>query len=1001
MILKGISVNQDPPTKDYLWITPKGNTRFWNQSTWMLIGGNGGGGSGNLPVIESAGKYLVTTGTAGNYSLAWGDINLSNYINGTSGYAAVFNGNNSIISAIGNNSKIRIGNGIIEWDSTNSGFKIYNATSTQETPTTAGIYADWVSALGPNSSGGGGGGSDLDWGSLITWDEDPSHIINIDYLPVSLNNDVITIGSNSITPVTSVAMTVPTGFTISGSPITKTGTLALGYNNGYEGFTTDLKNKINDLYSWFEVDSNGNVKTKDKPNNGGHRGFYSESFISALGLNSSGGGGGGGISETDLWIELTDNSSWLTTDPKIIARNHLPINGASGNSGGQTFYAPTSAGSSGQFLVSNGSGAPSWTTITRVTGVKGDSESTYRTGNVNITKSNIGLGNVTNDKQLPIAGGTMTGVLIAKGGMYEDAYNGALNMNNSDIYGLNSIYTANLADSSAEGIHFYRTATTVDSIWVKNGVINFTPNRTLGTAGTSYTVLHSNNYNSYSPTLAGTGATGTWGISISGNAATATILQTTRTINGTNFNGSANITTNKWGTERNISISDADGTNTGDAVSVNGSENKTLKLPSTIKASLNGTVNGYSISSTVNSGTANRLAYYTSSGIDDASTTYVSNTKLAINSTSEPSYNLYVYGTADITTSALINNITVSANTISSGSTLYLDSAASTSLIFRKGTTEMGRWNTNSNLIVGTPSNPNNITNKLYVNGTSYFDNSLNINSAINTWAFHVYNKNASATTPFSSCYIANGNTGSGMWLGTSVNSSSYYIANFRYGATGDGAGGTSALYVRADGNVGIGTESPACHLHSSISTTGENEIRTTNSNGSISLLTSTNRGIYDRTTSTWLIATNGTDSWLSRGNVGIGTTTPPVKLSVAGDIYASGGVTALQAVSSDKRLKKNIKKFNAKDIIDKLNPVSFEWNSKAKKLSDFKDGTNYGLIAQDSDGIIDNLVFDLPDNKGYKGVRYEKLIPILLQAVKEQQKEIDELKQIIKKLKV
>ena len=117
------------------------------------------------------------------------------------------------------------------------------------------------------------------------------------------------------------------------------------------------------------------------------------------------------------------------------------------------------------------------------------------------------------------------------------------------------------------------------------------------------------------------------------------------------------------------------------------------------------------------------------------------------------------------------------------------------------------------------------------------------------------------------------------------------------------------------------------------------------------------------------------------------------------GNFYAVGAVTALQSSSSDKRLKKNIKSFNAKQIIDKLNPLEFEWNKKANKYNSNLElnKKNYGLIAQDSDGIIDNLVFDLPDGKGYKGVRYEKLIPILLQAVKEQQKEIDELKRKIK----
>ncbi len=74
----------------------------------------------------------------------------------------------------------------------------------------------------------------------------------------------------------------------------------------------------------------------------------------------------------------------------------------------------------------------------------------------------------------------------------------------------------------------------------------------------------------------------------SGVAAKATQLETTRTINGTNFNGTAIITTANWGTARNISIADSDAGNTGAAVSVNGSAAVTLKLPSTIKATLNG-----------------------------------------------------------------------------------------------------------------------------------------------------------------------------------------------------------------------------------------------------------------------------------------------------------------------------------------------------------------------------------------------------------------------------
>lgn len=60
-------------------------------------------------------------------------------------------------------------------------------------------------------------------------------------------------------------------------------------------------------------------------------------------------------------------------------------------------------------------------------------------------------------------------------------------------------------------------------------------------------------------------------LSIGGNAATATVLQTGRTINGTSFNGSANITTANWGTARNLTIGST-------AKSVNGSINVAWSL---------------------------------------------------------------------------------------------------------------------------------------------------------------------------------------------------------------------------------------------------------------------------------------------------------------------------------------------------------------------------------------------------------------------------------------
>lgn len=84
-------------------------------------------------------------------------------------------------------------------------------------------------------------------------------------------------------------------------------------------------------------------------------------------------------------------------------------------------------------------------------------------------------------------------------------------------------------------------------------------------------LLHTLNYTSYTVTKTGSGASGTWGISISGNAITSTKLATARSINGTNFDGSGNITTATWGTARTLTIG-----NTGK--SVNGGGNVSWSL---------------------------------------------------------------------------------------------------------------------------------------------------------------------------------------------------------------------------------------------------------------------------------------------------------------------------------------------------------------------------------------------------------------------------------------
>jgi hypothetical protein len=133
-------------------------------------------------------------------------------------------------------------------------------------------------------------------------------------------------------------------------------------------------------------------------------------------------------------------------------------------------------------------------------------------------------------------------------------------------------------------------------------------------------------------------------------------------------------------------------------------------------------------------------------------------------------------------------------------------------------------------------------------------------------------------------------------------------------------------------------------------------------------------------------------------GNVGIGkgftnnTTSITAQLHVRGNILSTGEVTAY--VASDRRLKENIKPItSALDYINRLNPVTYNWNAKAKELNANKpNGLDYGLIAQEVESVLPNIVHGIFDDK-YKSIDYTKLIPIMIGAIKELKQEINKLK--------
>ena len=115
--------------------------------------------------------------------------------------------------------------------------------------------------------------------------------------------------------------------------------------------------------------------------------------------------------------------------------------------------------------------------------------------------------------------------------------------------------------------------------------------------------------------------------------------------------------------------------------------------------------------------------------------------------------------------------------------------------------------------------------------------------------------------------------------------------------------------------------------------------------------------------------------------------------LNVTGEIIATGDVTAYS--TSDERLKTKLEPIdNALIKLQKLNGYTFNWN----ELAENKDTSvrQAGVMAQDVEMVLPEAVIDREN--GYKAVKYEQLIPLLIEAIKEQQQQIDDLKEKIKK---
>ena len=197
-------------------------------------------------------------------------------------------------------------------------------------------------------------------------------------------------------------------------------------------------------------------------------------------------------------------------------------------------------------------------------------------------------------------------------------------------------------------------------------------------------------------------------------------------------------------------------------------------------------------------------------------------------------------------------------------------------------------------------------------------------------------------------------------------------------------SGGTGITTAPTSGTLLIGTSAGG---YSSATLTGTaNRVTVTNSSGGITL-----SGPQDIATS----------SNVQFGSLGIGTAAS----GTAGEIRATNQITSYY---SDERLKEDIQEISgALEKVMTLRGVTYKPNAIAEKLG-YKKQNEVGVLAQDVEKVLPEAVKPAPfdimlfenteisrSGENYKTVQYEKLVPLLIEAIKELNNQIKELKGI------
>ena len=652
-------------------------------------------------------------------------------------------------------------------------------------------------------------------------------------------------------------------------------------------------------------------------------------------------------------------------------------------------------GTSGQFLKHDGTfGTPSYTTNTNTT---------YTAG-TNVTLTGTVFSSTDTNTTYSVGDGGLTQINFtsADNTKLDGIEASANNYSHPTGAGNNHVPTGgavgNFLKYSSSGV-----ATWVTPSYTTNTNTEYTAGSGISLTGTVFA--------NTSPNIVQT--------TVSGNAGSATVLQNARTIAGVSFNGSANISLNnnaitngagyitsyidtQLSTEQVQDIMGAtwiSGTNntfvyddTNNTLRINSTDTNTnttytagagLTLTGTVfshtdtssQASVNGSGRTYIQDITLDTyGHITGIATATETVTNtDTNTTTTADVKTALNASLGGAAtfgnsldtitfpgNITVTGTtttnnvATVSTSngvifegstADANEVTLLAGTVTADRTITLPNATGTVALTSDIPTNNTQLTNGAGYITSYVD-----TNTVYTH-PSYNGDDFSIDSGVLSGAVVISDIDINVTTD-SSGHVTDAN-------GT-IATRTLTLANLGY------SGATNANYITnnnqlTNGNsyissYDITTQTDSKYLRSNATDTASGAITFSNATAS---------------------TTKTTGAVIVTGGVGISGA-----LNVGGDVVAYA--------SSDERLKDNIEVIsNPIEKVQQLKGVTWDWNSNADELQHTL--PNVGVIAQDVEKVLPQLVIDR-DN-GFKGVDYAKLTGLLIEAIKDQQKQIEELK--------